>query len=58
MLQGTGVRKIVDALIDEGAVTPEAMIAALEDGEALAAIGITDTDRADVETLYNNLKGL
>ena len=48
--------ELKDLLTDAGADSIRSMIETLEDGAALAALGVTDDDTETVEDLYNDLR--
>lgn len=49
-------QEIIDIIKDAGAEDDQAIIYALEDGSALAALGITDDDQEGVEEAHDILK--
>lgn len=44
--------EIIDTIIDAGAKSPQQILDALRDGQALAALEITDSDQQAVEDAY------
>lgn len=48
--------EIIELVRANGAGTKEAILEVLEDGEALAALGITDADQGEVEDAYDMIK--
>jgi len=47
---------IIEAIRAQGITDTRAILDALEDGEALAAIGVTDGDQEAVEEAYDHLR--